>query len=87
MSRELTFEGGILNHPREIKSGYMMRKLSIVVRSNRVNSSDVEMPDASLARDPGIKELNDCPLCGFLIQTLMTEVAVIIVVVPSSVWL
>ena len=87
MSRELTFEGGILNHPREIKSGYMMRKLSIVVRSNRVNSSDVEMPDGSLARDLGIKELNDCPLCGFLIQTLMTEVAVIIVVVPSLVWL
>jgi len=87
MSRELTFEGSILNQPREIKSGYMMRKLSIVVRSNRVNSSDMEMPNTSLARDLGIKELNNCPLCGFLIQTLITEVAVIIVVVPSLVWL
>ena len=87
MSTELTFEGGFLDQPREMKSGYMMRKLSIVVRSNRVNSSDMEIPDASLARDPGIKGLSGCPFCGFLIHTLMTGVAVIIVVVPSSVWL
>jgi hypothetical protein len=52
MSREITFERGFLDQPREIKSEYMMRKLSIVVRSNRVNSSDVEIPNASLARDP-----------------------------------
>ena len=87
MSRELTFEGGFLNQPCEIKSGYMMRKLSIVVKSNRVNSRDMELPHTSLARDPGIKGLSDCPLCGFLIHTLMTEVAIIIAVVPSLVWL
>lgn len=42
----LTFEGAaFIDQPREMKFGYIMRKLMIVVRSNRVNSCGIEMPD------------------------------------------
>jgi hypothetical protein len=64
-------------------------KLSNVVRRSSVTICFIDKPDddeGSSARCPGI-DASICFSCGFLVQILMIEVAVITVVVSDMVWL